>query len=71
MTTDITDEDVGKSVVTSGGQEIGTVAEIDDTHIYIDFSGQSGTEHDQDIDIEEIEAVTDERVVIAEPETRA
>ncbi|WP_306057474.1 hypothetical protein [Natronococcus wangiae] len=70
MTVEITEDVVGKSVTTDGGQEIGTVAEIDDNHIYVDLMGGGETEHDEDIDAEEIKEITDDEVIVYEPERR-
>ncbi|MCH7662122.1 MAG: hypothetical protein IH933_16635 [Euryarchaeota archaeon] len=66
MTVEITDEEVGKAVVTDEGQEIGSVAEVDDDRIYVDFTGGSDTEREEDISADEIKEITDDEVIIDE-----
>jgi hypothetical protein len=68
MTIEITDEEVGKAVVTDEGQEIGSVAEVDEDNIYVDFTGGSDTEREEDISADEIEEITDDEVILYEPE---
>lgn len=68
MTIEITDEEVGKAVVTDEGQEIGSVAEVDEDNIYVDFTGGSDTEREEDIGADEIEEITDDEVILYEPE---
>ena len=68
MTIEITDEEVGKAVVTDEGQEIGSVAEVDEDNIHVDFTGGSDTEREEDISADEIEEITDDEVILYEPE---
>ncbi|NKE35925.1 hypothetical protein GWG54_08840 [Natronococcus sp. JC468] len=70
MGVELTEDAVGKAVTTDEGQEIGTVAEVGDGHIYVDMAGEGDTEHDRDIDATEIAEITDDEVIIAEPESR-
>jgi hypothetical protein len=68
MTVEITDKEVGKAVVTDEGQEIGSVAEVGDDRIYVDFAGGGDTEREEDISADEIEEITDNEVILYEPE---
>ena len=66
MTIEITDEEVGKAVVTDEGQEIGSVAEVDEDNIYVDFTGGSNTGREEDVPAEGIVEITDDEVVLDE-----
>ncbi|SEV88085.1 DUF2171 domain-containing protein [Natrinema salifodinae] len=70
MTVELTEDLLGKSVTTDNGQEIGTVAEIDEDNIYIDMMSDGDSEHDRDIAADEIKEITDDEVIISEPEVR-
>lgn len=52
--------------MTDEGQEIGSVAEVDDDRIYVDFTGGSDTEREEDISADEIKEITDDEVIIDE-----
>ncbi|ELZ06145.1 hypothetical protein [Natrialba asiatica] len=68
MDRELTDDLVGKSVTTDEGQEMGTIAEVDEGHIYVDLMGGGETQHDEDIDAESIKEITDDEVILHEPE---
>lgn len=65
--TEITDDEVGKSVVTSGGQRVGTVTDIEGEMLYVDFT-DAGVEKEQqeEFPADEIVAITDDEVVLDE-----
>ncbi|ELZ02301.1 hypothetical protein [Natrialba aegyptia] len=68
MDHELTDDLVGRSVTTDEGQEIGTVAKVDQGHVYVDLMGGDETEHSEDIDAESITEITDDEVILHEPE---
>ncbi|ELY96471.1 hypothetical protein [Natrialba taiwanensis] len=68
MDHELTDDLVGRSVTTDEGQQIGTVAKVDQGHVYVDLMGGGETEHSEDIDAETITEITDDEVILHEPE---
>lgn len=68
MTVEITNDEVGKTVVTDSGQEIGTVTEVDGDSLYVDLTGGSNTEREEDIAVDDIGEITDDEVILYEPE---
>lgn len=65
----ITEDEIGKDVVTDEGQTVGTVVEIDADMLYVDFTGDDETQREKDIDADEIKEITDDEIVLSEPET--
>ncbi|WP_254545177.1 PRC-barrel domain-containing protein [Halomarina pelagica] len=73
MESNVTRDDVGKTVVTEGGQDVGTVTDVEGGMLYVDFThgetvatGETDSAHEETIPTDEVAAITDDEIVLRE-----